>query len=201
MLLSDIADNKVIGKVGAEFLINRHGGSSSSDGKFKVLTHCNTGPLATSGYGTALGIIRALTERNVLFRAYCTETRPYNQGSRLTAFELLQDEIPSTLVCDSAVSFLLRRNPDIRAIVVGADRVAANGDTANKIGTYQLALAAKAHGIDFIVAAPTTSVDLNILSGEEIVVEERNGSEITSVSGLLQCDDGNSNAEELRQQQ
>ncbi|KAJ1919195.1 S-methyl-5-thioribose-1-phosphate isomerase [Mycoemilia scoparia] len=184
MLEADISDNKAIGKHGAKYLINRNT-SESTHQKFKVLTHCNTGSLATAGYGTALGIIRSLNEDGALSHAFCTETRPYNQGSRLTAFELQQDNIPSTLVCDSAVSFLLKQNPDIRAIVVGADRVAANGDTANKIGTYQLALAAKAHNIDFIVAAPTTSIDLNITNGDQIIVEQRKSTEVTCVSGKL----------------
>lgn len=140
--------------------------------------------LATAGYGTALGIIRALAGQKKLTHAYCTETRPYNQGSRLTAYELVYEKIPSTLITDSMASALLAQNPDkIAAIVVGADRVAANGDTANKIGTYQLAITARYHNIPFIVAAPSTSVDLNIASGKEIHIEVRPAVEVTTLRG------------------
>lgn len=140
--------------------------------------------LATAGYGTALGIIRALAGQKKLTHAYCTETRPYNQGSRLTAYELVYEKIPSTLITDSMASALLAQNPDkIAAIVVGADRVAANGDTANKIGTYQLAITARYHNIPFIVAAPSTSVDLNIASGKEIHIEVRPEVEVTTLRG------------------
>ncbi|KAJ2502139.1 S-methyl-5-thioribose-1-phosphate isomerase [Coemansia sp. RSA 1972] len=152
--------------------------------KVRMLTHCNTGTLATAGYGTVLGIVRALHAQGSLDRVYFTETRPYNQGARLTAYELLTEEIPAQLVCDSAVSALLRSDPMIRAIVVGADRVAANGDTANKIGTYQLAITARHHGCQFIVAAPTTSVDLHTKSGADIVIEERNEAEILVQTGF-----------------
>lgn len=142
--------------------------------------------LATAGYGTALGVIRSLHAMGELKRAFCTETRPYNQGSRLTAFELVHDKIPATLVTDSMVSALLRlKGPSerIAAIVVGADRVAANGDTANKIGTYQLAIVAKAHGLSFLVAAPRTTIDLQTKSGADIVIEERAPQEMTRVKG------------------
>lgn len=118
--------------------------------------------------------------------AYCTETRPYNQGSRLTAYELVYEDIPSTLICDSMVSALLRLNPGVQAIIVGADRVAANGDTANKIGTYQLAITAKHHGILFIVAAPSTSIDLHTATGEQITIEERPARELVNVTGILE---------------
>lgn len=141
--------------------------------------------LATAGWGTALGIIRDLNQSGSLNHAYCTETRPYNQGSRLTAYELVYEKIPSTLVCDSMVSALLRQNPDITAIVVGADRVAANGDTANKIGTYQLAITAKYHGVHFIVAAPSTSIDLTTKRGADIVIEERPAKEVVQVTGAV----------------
>jgi len=150
--------------------------------KSNILTHCNTGSLATSGYGTALGVVRALHEAEALGMVYFTETRPYNQGSRLTAFELIVDKIPSTLVCDSAVSWLMKTK-NIAAVVTGADRVARNGDTANKIGTYQLALAAKAHNVGFYIAAPESTIDLTIASGDEIVIEERPGSEMTHING------------------
>lgn len=142
--------------------------------------------LATAGYGTALGVIRSLHASSSLKHAFCTETRPYNQGSRLTAFELVHDEIPATLITDSMASALLRlKGPSerIAAIVVGADRVAANGDTANKIGTYQLAITAKFHGVKFLVAAPRTTIDLQTKSGEEITIEERPGKEMTLVKG------------------
>jgi len=142
--------------------------------------------LATAGYGTALGVIRSLHANGSLKHAFCTETRPYNQGSRLTAFELVHDEIPSTLITDSMASALLRlRGPseNIAAIVVGADRVAANGDTANKIGTYQLAITAKHHGVKFLVAAPRTTIDLSTASGSDIVIEERPGKEMTFIKG------------------
>lgn len=140
--------------------------------------------LATAGYGTALGIIRALAGQGKLSHAYCTETRPYNQGSRLTAYELVYENIPSTLITDSMASALLAQHSDkIAAIVVGADRVAANGDTANKIGTYQLAITAQYHNVPFIVAAPSTSVDLNIASGKEIHIEVRPDVEVTTLRG------------------
>lgn len=142
--------------------------------------------LATAGYGTALGVIRSLHADGILKRAFCTETRPYNQGSRLTAFELVHDKIPATLVTDSMASALLREKGPaerIAAIVVGADRVAANGDTANKIGTYQLAITAKHHGVKFLVAAPRTTIDLDTESGSHIIIEERPGQEVTLAKG------------------
>lgn len=142
--------------------------------------------LATAGYGTALGVIRSLHTNGSLKRAFCTETRPYNQGSRLTAFELVHDKIPATLITDSMASALLREKGPVEriaAIVVGADRVAANGDTANKIGTYQLAITAKHHGVKFLVAAPRTTIDLETESGARIVIEERAGNEVTMVKG------------------
>jgi methylthioribose-1-phosphate isomerase len=131
-------------------------------------------------------VIRSLHANGSLQHAFCTETRPYNQGSRLTAFELVHDSIPATLITDSMASALLRlKGPPerIAAIVVGADRVAANGDTANKIGTYQLAITAKYHGVKFLVAAPRTTIDLATKSGEDIVIEERPGKEMTMVKG------------------
>ena len=143
-----------------------------------------TRSLATAGYGTALGVIRALHASNLLTRAYCSETRPYNQGSRLTAFELVHDKIPATLITDSMAAALLAREGDnIAAIVVGADRVAANGDTANKIGTYSLAILARHHGVKFLVAAPRTTIDSETQSGAEIVIEERAGEEVTRIKG------------------
>ncbi|KAJ1721609.1 S-methyl-5-thioribose-1-phosphate isomerase [Coemansia erecta] len=191
MLAADVHDNRAIGGHGAQYIAGR--ALEQGIGAFKLLTHCNTGALATAGHGTALGIIRSLHQGAaardpsgaVLDHVYFGETRPYNQGARLTAYELLCEDIPSTLVCDSAVSALLRRDPTIVAVVVGADRVAANGDTANKIGTYQLAIAAKYHGRDFIVAAPSTSIDLGLASGEGIAIEERDPREITRAEGFV----------------
>ncbi|TVY47276.1 Methylthioribose-1-phosphate isomerase [Lachnellula occidentalis] len=161
--------------------------------KLSVLTHCNTGSLATSGHGTALGIIRSLHKMNYLEHAYCTETRPYNQGSRLTAFELAFEKIPATLITDSMAGALFSRmknEKNIAAVIVGADRVARNGDTANKIGTYTLAVLAKYHGIKFVVAAPTTSIDLSTESGAKIKIEDRAKNELTQITGAIVNKDG-----------
>ena len=151
---------------------------------FQHLT--STSSLATAGYGTALGIIRTLHSLSRLHNVYYTETRPYNQGCRLTGYELIHAQIPATLITDSMAGALLklkRGSDNITAIVVGADRVAANGDTANKIGTYSLAILARHHGVKFIVAAPRTTIDLKTRSGEEIVIEERPQVEVTTVRG------------------
>ncbi|KAF9426771.1 S-methyl-5-thioribose-1-phosphate isomerase, partial [Podila epigama] len=185
MLEEDVKDNQNIGHFGAEYILNVWQGGED----LRVITHCNTGSLATAGYGTALGIIRSLAAQKKLTHAYCTETRPYNQGSRLTAYELVYENIPSTLITDSMASALLAQNAGkIAAIVVGADRVAANGDTANKIGTYQLAITARYHNVPFIVAAPSTSVDLNIHSGKEIHIEVRPSNEVTTLRGPVVVD-------------
>lgn len=181
MLAADVAANRAIGQQGAEHIATNC--QVPSVGKLGVLTHCNTGSLATAGYGTALGVVRHLHERGWLERAYCTETRPYNQGSRLTAFELLHDHIPATLICDSMAAALMATGK-VHAVVVGADRVTANGDTANKIGTYQLAICAKHHGVPFYVASPTTTVDSSKSTGSEIPIEERPAREMTSVQGI-----------------
>ncbi|CAI0452348.1 unnamed protein product [Linum tenue] len=180
MLEEDVASNKAIGSYGAQFIRNHLKGCKS----FSVLTHCNTGSLATAGYGTALGVIRALHSGGVLERAYCTETRPFNQGSRLTAFELVHEKIPATLIADSAAAALMKEGR-VSAVIVGADRVAANGDTANKIGTYSLALCAMHHKIPFYVAAPVTSIDLSLDSGKQIVIEERSPKELLNSRGGL----------------
>ena len=137
MLAKDVSDNQSVGRHGAEHMVQL-----TSAEKLKVLTHCNTGSLATAGYGTALGVIRSLFEQERIDHVFCTETRPYNQGSRLTAYELVYEKIPSTLVADSMVS-LLMKTKGVHVVVVGADRVVANGDTANKIGTYQIAITGK----------------------------------------------------------
>lgn len=130
-----------------------------------------------------LGVVRCLHEQQCLEQCFCTETRPYNQGSRLTAYELVHDNIPATLICDSMAAALMRQR-QISAVFLGADRVVANGDTANKIGTYQLAIIAKYHGVPFYVVAPSTSIDLNLRSGSEIAIEERPYSEMTTVKGV-----------------
>nr|CAI5825655.1 unnamed protein product [Callosobruchus analis] len=176
MLTKDIADNKAIGEIGAKEILSR----VSGDSLCRILTHCNTGSLATAGYGTALGVIRSLHAMKRLEHVYCTETRPYNQGARLTAFELVHDKIPATLIVDSMVAAVMKHR-NITAVVVGADRVAANGDTANKIGTYQMAVLAKYHGVPFFVAAPLTSVDLKVPSGDHIIIEERPDREMTHI--------------------
>ncbi|KAJ5683616.1 hypothetical protein N7462_006781 [Penicillium macrosclerotiorum] len=181
MLGKDLDDNQRIGHNGAEW-IKEH--ATKAGAPVAVLTHCNTGSLATSGYGTALGVIRSLASKNILRHAYCTETRPYNQGSRLTAFELVHDKIPATLITDSmAAALLADTSAGVNAIVVGADRVAANGDTANKIGTYSLAVLAKHHGVKFLVAAPLTTIDLATKTGSDIVIEQRPAAEMTSIKG------------------
>eukprot|EP01088_Endostelium_zonatum_P010337 TRINITY_DN2374_c0_g1_i1.p1 TRINITY_DN2374_c0_g1~~TRINITY_DN2374_c0_g1_i1.p1 ORF type:complete len:412 (+),score=116.84 TRINITY_DN2374_c0_g1_i1:58-1236(+) len=178
MLSVDIETNRFMSDHGAKFLIDLVG-----DRPLRMLTHCNTGSLATAGYGTALGVIRSLNEKGRLKEAYCTETRPYNQGARLTAFELVTDKIPgSTLVTDSMVAALMNRR-GIDAVVVGADRVVANGDTANKVGTFQIAIVAKHHNVPFFVVAPTTTLDVETETGEEITIEERPGTEMTSLNG------------------
>ncbi|KAJ3119902.1 S-methyl-5-thioribose-1-phosphate isomerase [Nowakowskiella sp. JEL0407] len=187
MLEDDISDNKNIGKYGAEFIL-KNAPESHKPNKIRILTHCNTGSLATAGWGTALGVVRQLFADGNIDHVFCTETRPYNQGSRLTAYELVFEKIPSTLITDSMASALLR-DKGITAIIVGADRVAANGDTANKIGTYQLAIAAKFHGVQFIVAAPTTSIDLNIESGKQIPIEERAAIEVMNIRGQVVDDE------------
>ncbi|CAM1511979.1 Fc.00g094920.m01.CDS01 [Cosmosporella sp. VM-42] len=187
----DLHTNLSIGDHGAEWLRAQAG--ASPDQKISVLTHCNTGSLATSGHGTALGIIRTLQAKDLLQHAFCTETRPYNQGSRLTAFELVYEKIPSTLITDSMAASLFRnrkQEKNIAAVIVGADRVVRNGDTANKIGTYQLAVLAKYHGIKFIVAAPTTSIDLETATGDGIKIEERKSEELTQVTGAVIKSDG-----------
>ncbi|KAK4258203.1 hypothetical protein QN277_007676 [Acacia crassicarpa] len=179
MLEDDVASNRAIGSYGASIIQQQTGKR-----KLSVLTHCNTGSLATAGYGTALGVIRALHSEGVLQRAYCTETRPFSQGSRLTAYELVHEHIPGTLIVDSAAAALMKAGR-VDAVVVGADRVASNGDTANKIGTYSVALCAMFHNIPFYVAAPLTSIDLSLSSGQEIVIEERSPKELLNGRGGL----------------
>lgn len=188
----DTETNLLIGEHGSKWLLE-NAPTKSADNKVSVLTHCNTGSLATSGHGTALGIIRSLHSGGHLHHAFCTETRPYNQGSRLTAFELVYEGIPSTLITDSmagALFALKKAENNIAAVIVGADRVVRNGDTANKIGTYTLAVLAKYHGLKFIVAAPTTSIDLQTETGAGIKIEERKPEELTQISGAVVGKDG-----------
>jgi methylthioribose-1-phosphate isomerase len=158
-----------------------HGAALIKDGQ-TVLTHCNAGALATAGYGTALGVIRAAWEQGKKIRVIADETRPVLQGARLTAWELMQDHIPVTLITDNMAGALMREGK-IHLCVVGADRIAANGDVANKIGTYSVAVLAKAHGIPFYVAAPYSTIDLKTKTGADIPIEQRNPAEVTTIHG------------------
>lgn len=178
MLQRDEADCRAIGGHGAtEILL-----ACTEQSVVTVMTICNTGSLATAAYGTALGVVRAIHAQGKLGKVVALETRPYNQGSRLTCFECLQDELPgATLICDSMAAAFMKLNT-VAACVVGADRVAANGDTANKIGTYQLAVAAAAHGVPFYVAAPFTTLDVHTASGDSIPIEERPAAELLITS-------------------
>jgi methylthioribose-1-phosphate isomerase len=172
MLVEDIAANEAMGRHGALLL--------PSSGA--VLTHCNAGALATAGYGTALGVIRAAVESGKKISVFADETRPFLQGSRLTAWELMKDGIPTTLIADNMAGAMMRQGK-IDAVIVGADRIAANGDVANKIGTYTVAVLAKEHGIPFYVAAPISTVDLNTADGSGIPIEQRASSEVTHLAG------------------
>ncbi len=154
-----------------------HGATLLCDG-MRVLTHCNAGALATAGHGTALGVIRSAVEAGKRIHIYADETRPFLQGARLTAWELMQDNIPVTLIADNAAGLLMRQG-EIDAVIVGADRVAANGDVANKIGTYSVAVLARRHGLPFYVAAPLSTIDANTASGDAIPIEERAAAEVT----------------------
>ncbi|HMC34628.1 MAG TPA: S-methyl-5-thioribose-1-phosphate isomerase [Myxococcales bacterium] len=172
VLAEDLAACRAIGKNGADLVPDGSG----------ILTHCNAGGLATSGYGTALGIVRAALGSGKKCAVYADETRPWLQGARLTAWELLQDGIPVTLLPDVAAASLLASGK-VGCVVVGADRIARNGDTANKVGTYPLALAANAAGVPFFVAAPISTVDLRAATGREIPIEERGAEEVTHLAG------------------
>ena len=156
---------------------------------FVVLTHCNAGPLATAGYGTALGVIKAAKEQGKRIKVIATETRPLLQGARLTTWELKQEGIPVTLVTDSMAGYFMNRGK-INCVIVGADRIAANGDVANKIGTYTLAVLAKENNIPFYVAAPTSTIDLSLSSGTEIPIEERAPQEVSHIQGIAIAPDG-----------
>jgi methylthioribose-1-phosphate isomerase len=168
----DLAANLHMGALGAALLGDNVG----------VLTHCNTGSLATAGYGTALGVIRAGVSAGNIVRVFAGETRPWLQGARLTMWELVRDQIPAILVSDSAAAHLMKSG-DVQWVVVGADRIAANGDTANKIGTYQLAIVARHHGVRFMVVAPSSTVDMATASGEDIEIEQRDPAELLAHAG------------------
>jgi len=171
--LEDIAINQAMG---------RHGAPLVPDGK-TVLTHCNAGALATAGYGTALGVIRAAVAAGKKIDVFADETRPFLQGARLTAWELLQDGIPTTVITDGMAGHFLKSGR-IGCVVVGADRIAANGDVANKIGTYSVAVLAKENGVPFYVAAPVSTLDLTLDSGDKIPIEQRSPLEVTHVFGV-----------------
>ncbi|KAI1280626.1 Methylthioribose-1-phosphate isomerase [Halotydeus destructor] len=180
LLGDDLMVNKLLGDHGAKCFMD----TISSERPLNVLTHCNTGSLATSGYGTALGVIRSLWASGNLSMAYCTETRPYNQGARLTAWELVQEAINGTLICDDMVAALMKQGK-VDAVVVGADRVVANGDTANKIGTYQIAVLANYHKVPFYIASPLSTIDFSMADGSLIPIEERPQDELKYVAGQL----------------
>ncbi|MFK7794831.1 MAG: S-methyl-5-thioribose-1-phosphate isomerase [Gammaproteobacteria bacterium] len=175
----DIAANKAMGELGASYI----------DEQSTVMTHCNAGALATGGYGTALGVIRSAFAHGKLQKVFANETRPWFQGSRLTAWELEQEQIPVNLICDSAAASALRAH-HVDWIIVGADRVAANGDVANKIGTYSLAVLAKHMGKKFMVVAPTSTIDLNSAHGDNIEIEQRGRQEVTHVGDKIMATAG-----------
>lgn len=179
MLVEDIAANQAMGKHGATLMPGSGG----------VLTHCNAGALATGGYGTALGVIRAAVEAGKQIHVFADETRPFLQGARLTAWELMKDGISTTVIADNMAGAMMRQGK-IKAVVVGADRIAANGDVANKIGTYSVAVLAKEHNIPFYVAAPLSTVDLNTPTGEQIPIEQRSPREVTHHGGKQMAPDG-----------
>jgi methylthioribose-1-phosphate isomerase len=179
MHAEDIAANQAMGRHGATLMPSEGG----------VLTHCNAGALATCGYGTALGVIRAAVEQGKKIHVFADETRPFLQGSRLTAWELMKDGIPTTVISDNMAGAMMSQGK-IGAIVVGADRIAANGDVANKIGTYTVAVLAKEHGIPFYVAAPFSTIDLATPDGSKIPIEQRDAKEVTHIGGKQMVPDG-----------
>ncbi len=172
----DIEINKKIGEFGSKVV--KKGAT--------ILTHCNAGALATVGYGTALGVVRSAFEKDPSIKVFANETRPRQQGARLTTFELTMDNIPTTLITDGMCSYFMEKGL-IDMVVVGADRIASNGDTANKIGTYTVAIAARYHNIPFYIAAPLSTIDVNIQSGKEIPIEERSHDEVTHINGDWIC--------------
>jgi methylthioribose-1-phosphate isomerase len=172
ILDEDVAANRAMGAHGAALVPDRA----------RILTHCNAGALATAGYGTAGGVIRAAHERGKVALVWVDETRPVMQGSRLTAWEMVQEGIPHRVISDAAAGYVMKRG-EVDLVVTGADRIAANGDTANKIGTYALAVLARHHGIPFYVAAPSSTVDPGLPTGADIVIEERDAAEVRGVAG------------------
>jgi methylthioribose-1-phosphate isomerase len=179
MIEEDIRINRAIGRHGAA-LLPAEGG---------VLTHCNTGSLATVAYGTALGVVRAAVESGRKLHVFVDETRPRLQGMKLTAWELLRDRIPATVITDSMAGWMMRQGR-VQAVIVGADRIAGNGDTANKIGTYSLAVLARAHEIPFFVAAPISTIDFCLSEGRAIPIEERAPDEVTHINGVRLAPEG-----------
>ena len=179
MHAEDIAANRRMGELGAALIASR----------CEVLTHCNAGALATAGYGTALGVIRAAHAAGRIAHVYAGETRPWLQGARLTAYELVEAGIPVSLIADGAATWAMRQGR-VRWVIVGADRVAANGDVANKIGTYSLAVSARHHGVRFMVVAPTSTIDLHCASGGDIPIERRRPDELLSHAGHRVAPDG-----------
>jgi len=177
--VEDIAANQAMGQYGAVLLPAKGG----------ILTHCNAGALATCGYGTALGVIRAAVDSGKNLHVFADETRPFLQGSRLTAWELMKDQIPTTVISDNMAGAMMRQGK-IDAVIVGADRIAANGDVANKIGTYSVAVLAKEHGIPFYVAAPFSTVDLDTPDGSGIPIEQRSAREVTHMGERQVTPDG-----------
>ncbi|MCK9273593.1 MAG: S-methyl-5-thioribose-1-phosphate isomerase [Syntrophales bacterium] len=173
ILEEDVLINRRIGKIGSCLISDN----------ISILTHCNAGALATGGYGTALGVIRAAREEGKRMHVFACETRPVLQGARLTAWELFSEGIPATVITDNMAGFIMKQGK-IDLVIVGADRIASNGDTANKIGTYTLAVLAKEHAIPFYVAAPLSTVDIGIDSGEDIPIEERNTDEVLAFQGI-----------------
>jgi len=173
LLQEDIKVNEAMGEHGQELL----------PAGVRVMTICNAGALATCGYGTALGVIRSAARRDKVAQVWACETRPVLQGARLTVWELMEDGIPVTLISDNMAASVMRRG-EVDAVLVGADRIAANGDTANKIGTYGLAVLARYHGIPFYVAAPSSTIDLSLAGGDEIPIEERHGDEVRQFRGV-----------------
>ncbi len=176
----DIEINKKIGDYGAE-LVPKKGAT--------ILTHCNAGALATVGYGTALGVVRSAFAKDNTIQVFADETRPRQQGSRITTFELVMDNIPVTLITDGMSGYFMNKGM-IDMVVVGADRIAANGDTANKIGTYNLAIVANYHKVPFYIAAPLSTIDISIKTGKEIPIEERSHEEVTHINGKRICAEG-----------
>jgi methylthioribose-1-phosphate isomerase len=172
VMVEDIEANKQMGNFGNELVPQ----------DARILTHCNAGALATAGYGTALGVVRSAVEHGKKVHVYADETRPYLQGARLTAWELHKDNIPVTLITDSMAGWFMRQK-NVDLVIVGADRIAANGDVANKIGTYSVAVLARANDIPFYVAAPLSTIDLSLSGGEQIPIEERSAREVVEING------------------